>query len=342
MRRLLLVVPVLLAACDSSPTVPAPPTSTGLLQASVNSTVACQPTAFFGLTAALINPPSSVSGPVNAAGCDIGVYYDANGAGGTVKGAEISNARYYGVIVYGDLGPVAVDVINSSIHDIGDSPLNGVQRGVGIYYRAYLLGGGATGKISGNTLTNYQKGGIVVNGSGSNVDVSGNTVTGQGPVDYIAQNGIQFGYGSSGSAMKNTVTGNQYTGSSTVSGGIIVVGGPYYGTCPDGPCLYTTGIQIVQNTVTNNDVGVWLTNIDEVGNSPLVATNVKAVNNTISNSAITNGYCYQAGVADQGNNDKIINNLISGLGYGPSSTCYAVHIDADASFTNRPKVHANK
>ena len=36
-----------------------------------------------------------------------------------------------------------------------------------------------------------------------------------------------------------------------LSGGIFVVGGPGYGTCPDGsPCAYTTGIQAVQNTLT--------------------------------------------------------------------------------------------
>jgi hypothetical protein len=311
---------------------------------SVSPAFACSATNFFGLTAAVVNPTVTVTGTVDASTCDIGVYYDAFGIGGTVKNADISDALYYGVIVYGDLGPVAVDVLNSSIHDIGDSPLNGNQRGVGVYYRAYLLGGGATGKVSGNALFNYQKGGIVVNGAGSNVVVSGNTVTGKGPVDWIAQNGIQFGFGSSGSAMKNTVTGHSYTGDSTASGGIIVVGGPGYGACPDGPCLFTAGIQIVQNIVTNNDIGVWLTNLETDFSAPADATNVKAVNNTISNSAFTNGICYQAGVADQGNNDKIINNTISGTGYGPSEMppCYAVHIDASTDFTNRPKVHANK
>ncbi|MHB1097362.1 MAG: right-handed parallel beta-helix repeat-containing protein [Gemmatimonadaceae bacterium] len=343
MKRVLLLLPFAFAGCRDS--VTAPDGSTARLLAPskhVVVTPSCTTTPFQGFTAALVNPTTTVSGSVNAQGCDIGVYYDNNGPGGTVKGADISLALRYGVIVNGDNGPVAVDVINSSIHDIGDSPLNGNQRGVGIYYRAFLPGGSATGKISGNTLANYQKGGIVVNGIGSNVVVSGNTVTGQGPVNWIAQNGIQFGYGSSGSAMKNTVTGHSYTGSSTASGGIIVVGGPGYGTCPDGPCLYTTGIQIVQNIVTDNDIGVWLSNLAEDYSAPLDATNVKAVNNTISSSAIQNGICYQAGVADQGNNDKVINNLISGTGYAPSSTCYAVPIDADPLFTNRPKVHANK
>ena len=188
----------------------------------------------------------------------------------------------------------------------------------------------------------------MVNGLGSNVQVQNNEVTGEGPVSYIAQNGIQFGYGSSGSAMKNTVTGHSYTGTSTVSGGIIVVGGPGYGTCPDtNPCAYTTGIQIVQNTLDGNDVGIFLTNLRADFGAPDDQTNIKAVNNTITNPALTNdygGFGYQAGVSDVGNNDKIINNKISGNGYDPAAnpSAYTVNIDADVSFTNRPKVHANK
>ncbi len=87
--------------------------------------------------------------------------------------------------------------------------------------------------------------------------VSNNTVTGEGRVDYIAQNGIQFSNGASGSAMKNTVTGHAYTGfNGAASGGILVVGGACYGQ------PLTTGIQISQNILTNNDVGVYLSNID--------------------------------------------------------------------------------
>jgi hypothetical protein len=37
----------------------------------------------------------------------------------------------------------------------------------------------------------------------------------------------------------------------------------------------------------------------------------------------------------------MINNTISGVGYTPDTTHYLVAIDADTSFTNRPKIHAN-
>lgn len=312
--------------------------------AAVTPVAACVVTDFSGLTAVLINP-KSVNGPVAATGCDIGIYY--NHGTGTVEDANISGALYYGILVNGDTNAVSVDILNSSIHNVGDVPFNGNQRGVAIYYRAYL-GGKTSGKISGNTVTQYQKAGIVTNGAGTNVIISRNTVTGFGPVDFIAENGIQIGYGASGQVMGNVVTGHSYTGTSTVSGGIIVVGGPGYGSCPDGnSCPYSTGVQIVGNTVVNNDVGIFLTNLASDDGPPLTATNIRAVNNVITNTALTNnygGFGYQAGVSDVGNNDKIINNTISGAGYDPlaNPSAYTVNIDADVSFTNRPKVHANR
>jgi hypothetical protein len=43
------------------------------------------------------------------------------------------------------------------------------------------------------------------------------TVTGEGAVDYIAQNGIQIGYGAHATVTGNTVTGNAYSGSNLAS-----------------------------------------------------------------------------------------------------------------------------
>lgn len=292
----------------------------------------CTPTGFvrdgIDLTAALINPVSPVTGPLDASTCNIGVYFGP-GHNGTVTGADITGGNYFGVVNDGG----AVNIRNSSIHDVGETPLNGTQHGVAIYF---TYGNGGTGSINGNTLTNYQKGGIVVNGHLSSATIQGNTVTGQGPLSYIAQNGIQIGYGAKATVTKNTVTGNAYTGSSTVSGGIIVVGGPYYGDS------YTVGTVITDNIVRNNDVGVFLTNLAADGSAPDTATNIKVIHNTISNDAVTNGYIYQAGVSDVGNGDKIVNNTISGAGYDNASNSAVFAIDADASFTNNVKVHANK
>ena len=65
--------------------------------------------------------------------------------------------------------------------------------------------------VRGNEVRDYQKGGIVANGS-VNVTVTDNTVDGAGPVGYIAQNGIQVGFGGTGVVDGNSVSDNYYTG----------------------------------------------------------------------------------------------------------------------------------
>ena len=278
----------------------------------------CTPTGFFrdgiNMTAAQIG--GNVSGSLNATGCNVGVYYD-NTTSGNVKGATIFGANYFGVLVNGDVGEVSVNVTDSTLHDIGEAPLNGTQHGVAIYYRA-LGTGEARGKITDNTITNYQKGGITINGDVS-ATIANNVVTGQGPVSYIAQNGIQVGYGAKATVTRNTVTGNAYTGANLASSaGILVVGGPCF-SLP-----YTVGLSITRNTLTSNDVGVWLFNADANCISTSARTHNSVKFNDISNDAVTNttgqsASCgYQAGIADTGTKDVIVNNEISGAGYTPT------------------------
>ena len=309
-------------------------TSTGFIRDSIN------------MTAAQINPIGTVSGDVDATGCNIGIYYDRGV--GTINKATIHGANYFGVVVNGDINVVAVSITASTVHDIGETPFNGSQHGVGIYYRAFapdLISpsstGSASGKISGTIVYRYQKGGITVNG-GSTVTVSDNIVTGLGRVDFIAQNGIQMGFGGTAQVKNNVVTGNAYTGLNCASsGGILVVGGAIFGAA------LSTGSSLTGNTLVNNDVGAFLFNADAGGNAPTTPTNIKVTNNTITNDALTNlGGCgfpgYQAGVSDFGNNDKITNNAISGVGYTApgNTTTFATPIDTTG--TNSAKVHANK
>jgi hypothetical protein len=305
----------------------------------------CTQTGFFrdgiNMTAAQIG--GNVTGPLDAGGCNIGVYYGPlydtsnNFTGfapsGNVTNADIFGANYFGVVVNGDVGSASVNVTKSTVNQIGETPLNGTQHGVAIYYRGF--GGSASGTISSNTVTNYQKGGITTNGNVS-ATITNNTVTGQGPVDYIAQNGIQIGYGAKATVTGNTVTGNSYTGNTGFeadsSAGILVVGGAGVSTfCGPGgtdgtPCPYTVGLTITKNTMTGNDVGVWLFNSDSSGNPPNIATNNAVKINKISNVFVknTSGYTfspacgYQAGVSDNGKKDLIVNNTISGFGYTPT------------------------
>ena len=336
MKRILFVA-ILLAGAGVALLISAPKTK---------ATAICTQTGFFrdgiNMTAAMINPPS-VTGVVDATGCNIGVYYGP-GSSGQIKSAEIFGANYFGVVANGDADDISLDILSSNIHDIGESPHTGAQHGFGIYWRAFFPAGGVTGRIVGNTVTAYQKGGMAMNGTGVQATISDNTVTGDGHVTYIAQNGIQIGYGASASVMRNRVSGNSFIGSDgSSSAGVLVLGGAFFGTCPDGnDCAYTVNTKVNDNILVNNDVGIWLFNAAADRSAPQTATNIKAVNNTISDDLCFNT-AYQAGISDIGNSDKIITNTISGPGYVGCLTAFnpsGAKVDADP--TQGPKVHATK
>ena len=183
----------------------------------------CAPTGLvrdgIDLTAAQIG--GNVTGSLDATGCNIGVYYGP-GTSGTVSGADIHGANYYGVVA----NAAQVTVANSQIHAIGENPFNGSQHGVGVLYTTVnqagqTTGAAATGTLSGSAITGYQKNGVVVSGSGASVVVQNNTVTGEGPIGYIAQNGIEIAAGASALVKGNTVTRNWYTGPTVTACGLL-------------------------------------------------------------------------------------------------------------------------
>ncbi|HEV2349871.1 MAG TPA: right-handed parallel beta-helix repeat-containing protein [Terriglobia bacterium] len=273
-------------------------------------------------------------------------------------------SQEFGVVV---IAGAKVSLISDEILNIADenSSLYGCQTGVGVligreywpnadYSNFLVVNFVGYGTMTGTEVSGYMKGGIVIDGPGSNAVVRGNKVTGSdrdtlfSPI--VAQNGIQVSRGASAQVRDNTVSGNTYTGSAYASsGGILIFGG-----CGD-PLV--TGVQVMGNTLTDNDVGIYLNNYDDTcSTASSVMTNNKAVNNTLSNGEITNvgsgvpfGFPYagyQAGIDDVGTNDKVINNTIAGFGYTPAQTTgpgtYVIPIDTLTVPTNQAKVHANK
>ncbi len=160
----------------------------------------------------------------------------------TVSGlADICDAganRLRGVLFDGASGSITnVKALNIN------QGASGCQEGNAIEVRNF--GSSATTNrvtIDGNTVTGYQKTGIVANGD-VDATITNNVVDGLGPVGYIARNGIQIGFGGTGMVKRNQVSGNSYTGSSDASGGILVVGGPGYGGD------FCVNIQIDKNVV---------------------------------------------------------------------------------------------
>jgi hypothetical protein len=170
----------------------------------------CTPTGFvrdgINLTAAQIG--GTVTGTLDATGCNIGAYNPTS-----VTGATIFGANYFGIVDNG----IVTDVSATTIHDIGEVPLNGAQHGVAVYY----TGTTASGTISGNSVSKYQKNGITVT-NGASAVLQGNTVTGEGGISYIAQNGIQISLGATAKLTGNTVSLNNYTPAKITACGLLI------------------------------------------------------------------------------------------------------------------------
>lgn len=245
MKRLLLLT-FALVACDGSVTDPAAKPS---LDVNGVSGV-CIPTPFIRdgrvLTAAVIGTPAPISRTIiDATGCDIGIYY-APGTTGSVDQSSIAGASYFGIVNHA----AHVDVTRSSVSNIGDRPFSGAQHGNAIFYTTEnqdLIGnvtavGSASGTVSDNQVSLYQKGGIVVRGLGSSADILGNEVKGLGPVDFIAQNGIQVSFGGSGVVRENVVSDNDYTPPDVTSCGILL--------------FQAAGVKVQQNTYFDNETNM--------------------------------------------------------------------------------------
>ena len=214
----------------------------------------CNPTDFYrdgiNMTAALINPDVTVTGDIDATGCNIGVYFDQDGV---VDDANIFGSNYFGVLAKTVDKDIVVDVKNSTIHNIGEVPLNGSQHGVAIYYRAmnnldtYPEDGSfvLTGEISGNTISVYQKGGITVNGGNASAIVKNNEVDGANLSTVTAANSVQFGYGATGLVTHNNIGGNQWCGAGDWSATAVL--------------LYNSGsVDVIQNNIRgNSDIGIY-------------------------------------------------------------------------------------
>jgi hypothetical protein len=250
MKRLFLLS-FALVACDSNVTEPA---AKSLPDAGLAVAGVCVPTPFIRdgrvMTAAVLGTPVAITRTVvDATGCDIGIYY-APGMTGSVDQSSVAGATYFGIVNHSS----TVDVTRSSVSNIGDRPFGGAQHGNAILYTTenqvinpdgtitVVTVGSASGTISGNQVSLYQKGGILVRGLGASAEILDNEVKGLGPVDFIAQNGIQVSNGGSGTVRENIVSDNDYTPPGVTSCGILL--------------LQAAGVKVQQNTYFDNETNL--------------------------------------------------------------------------------------
>jgi hypothetical protein len=138
-------------------------------------------------------------------------------------------------------------ITDNAVRNVIMAPsLQGCQVGLAISVESNT--GTPAVSVSHNSVRNYDKAGIVASGPGTGggpaVTVTDNTVIGIGATTATAQNGIQIGYGATGSVTSNDVADDLYTN-------------PPCGSTSQPQCYAASGILIYASsgvTATNNTV----------------------------------------------------------------------------------------
>jgi nitrous oxidase accessory protein NosD len=239
--------------------------------------------------------------PIVAAVGDVDVTvegFDVDGAG---RAANQVVDAFEGILFYAASGTVRDNTVRRVRYD----PLNGVQRGVGIYVSHVFDGTVAhTVRVVGNDVFDYQKGGIVADEIGTVLEATDNTVTGAGPTGVIAQNGIQVSFGATSTLRRNTVTGHVYAGPQQASASGVIL-------------FDSDGNDLKQCTLAGNELNVFAgaTIPDRYG----TGGENRIVRNTIeAGPASVTSYGVYLGAfgGDTVDNNKIVNNDISDQTFG--------------------------
>jgi T1SS-143 domain-containing protein len=167
-----------------------------------------------------------------------GFTIDGNGAGNQAAGGDFSGIYYW------NASGQVLDTTVTGIRDGGPGgTFDGAQRGNAIV--GFVTDGTShTLEVGDNTVSDFQKTGIVLNGAGLVGDVHDNQVTGAGDTTVIGQNGIQIGFGAGGKVTDNTISGidfgdpNQDTAAGVLvadaASGVAVNGNTVNGAAGDG------------------------------------------------------------------------------------------------------------
>lgn len=236
--------------------------------------------------------------------------------------------RLRGILFDGASG----SIVGTIVSDINQGT-SGCQEGNGIEVRNTPFDGTHPNTkeitIDANIVTDYQKNGITANGD-VYVKIRRNVVTGAGLVNYIAQNGIQLGFGAMGQVRYNLVSDNWYTPVSWVATGILI--------------FEADGAMVHSNVVTDSQVGVaiesWCWFASSAGGSVILSNVITGAEAGVTVHTYTvSGYSSCDPGAD---NNKVVQNAIS-AGVGTSSVGVSVGaFDLDGSFGFTPSADNNK
>ena len=247
----------------------------------------------------------------------------------TVDGDGKGNANYrIDGIAFNNAGGTIDHV---TITRVRETPASGNQQGVGLF----VNNGDAAARtvtVTNNVINDFQKNGMTLAGANLTVNVSNNTVTGLGAVNFIAQNGIQVSSGAKGTVGPNNVVSNlSYTANNTAATGFLIYGDVaiHHNTVTDAK----VGIYFVQGdtTISNNIVTTSQSNVGTSAFWGILAIDPPlAVPSPFDAETVTGKESSKAGATEFGSilTMKIANNTVTATGSSVDSS----GIESDAGY----------
>jgi len=196
-----------------------------------------------GVGASVIQAPASLTPAIGAALLTIsgdGVVVHVSNFTFAGPGDGVCGSLRAGIAVQGG---AQAEIHHNEIREMRNEPLQACAQGVGIAVGNTSLASPGVATIANNTITGYQKAGVVVSGVGAHATLTNNRIEGAGPTSVLVQNGVQVSYGATATITGNTITGHAFTPFSLVSTGIL---------------LYRANADTDGNLLRDNQVGIYL------------------------------------------------------------------------------------
>ena len=204
---------------------------------------------------------------------------------GSTSGLSGCGTNFVGIFYRNGSGTVKNAAVKNIYLGAGSE---GCQAGLGIFAQSGDSGSSSL-TVIGTSVHDYQKNGITANEPGTTLTATNNFVTGWGPTTHLAQNGIQIGFGATGTLKGNRVIDNIWSPCATPDD-------------PDCAAGSASGIIIFDaadtTVVTANTVGSSQTGVYFQANAGSVTGNL------IQNTQTFDG------VAVVGDSNQVLNNSI--------------------------------
>ncbi len=168
------------------------------------------------------------------------------------QGRGNNQQRFMGISYLNSSGMIR----NNQILSVTNTPRDGTQQGIALYLRnvdtlfRHI-------QVENNQISDFQKNGMAIIGLGLVTDVIGNEVNGSGPINELAQNGIQVSFGATGAIRDNVIQGLWCVSDNCAQ----TVDDELDGDLASGILIYYPGEQDVligANQITDNQCGLCL------------------------------------------------------------------------------------